>query len=184
MSRIFTAEELLAYDGAEASKPVYIAVKGVVYDVSASREFYGKGGPYEAFAGRECSRALAIMKVDAAECNGNLEDCTEKQLKTLDDWIAKFNTKYTVVGKAAEPGSAEEADAATRRAAAKPGSSGKWQDEQVDMDEIRKTMMRQSPFTPGLLTTLVIVGLLTALAGYILYIDMTGQQPLEPHTEL
>ncbi|PNW73754.1 hypothetical protein CHLRE_13g571450v5 [Chlamydomonas reinhardtii] len=101
MSHTFTVEELLAYDGSDASKPVYIAVKGVVYDVSASREFYGKGGPYEAFAGRECSRALAIMKVDAAECNGNLDDCTEKQLKTLDDWIAKFNTKYAVVGKVA-----------------------------------------------------------------------------------
>lgn len=44
MSHTFTVEELLAYDGSDASKPVYIAVKGVVYDVSASREFYGKGG--------------------------------------------------------------------------------------------------------------------------------------------
>ncbi|KAG2436590.1 hypothetical protein HYH02_011527 [Chlamydomonas schloesseri] len=178
MARTFTPEELLAYDGSDSSKPVYIAVKGVVYDVSASREFYGKGGPYEAFAGRECSRALAIMKVDAAECNGNLADCTEKQLKTLEDWIAKFNTKYTVVGKAGEGGPAAEA------AGAKPAPSGRWQDEKVDLDEIRKAMLRQSPFTPELLATLIIVGLLTALAGYILYIDMTGQQPLEPHTEL
>ncbi len=41
------------------------------------------------------------MKVEVAECSDNLADCTEKQLKTLEDWIAKFNTKYTVVGKVA-----------------------------------------------------------------------------------
>lgn len=57
------------------------------------------GGPYEVFAGRECSRALAIMKVDASECNDNLADISEKQQKTLDDWIAKFTSKYKVVGK-------------------------------------------------------------------------------------
>lgn len=57
------------------------------------------GGPYEVFAGRECARALAIMKVDAAECNSQLEDCSEKQLKTLQDWIIKFNAKYPVVGQ-------------------------------------------------------------------------------------
>ncbi|EFJ49803.1 hypothetical protein VOLCADRAFT_59178 [Volvox carteri f. nagariensis] len=101
MAQTFTASELLSFDGTDAAKPVYIAVKGTVYDVSASREFYGKGGPYEAFAGRECARALAIMKVDLAECNDNLADCTEKQLKTLEDWIAKFNAKYAVVGKVA-----------------------------------------------------------------------------------
>ncbi|PNH00377.1 putative steroid-binding protein 3, partial [Tetrabaena socialis] len=42
MAKTFTAEELLAYDGSDPSKPVYIAVRGDVYDVSASREFYGK----------------------------------------------------------------------------------------------------------------------------------------------
>jgi hypothetical protein len=49
-------------------------------------------------------------QVDAAECNGNLADCTEKQLKTLDDWVTKFNSKYTVVGKVAtEAAAAAEA---------------------------------------------------------------------------
>ncbi|GLC35568.1 hypothetical protein PLESTM_000338500 [Pleodorina starrii] len=114
MSRTFTADELLAYDGSDAEKPVYIAVKGSVYDVSASREFYGKGGPYEAFAGRECSRALAIMKVDAAECNDNLADCTEKQLKTLEDWITKFNAKYAIVGKLASAAGAAALQCAQR----------------------------------------------------------------------
>jgi hypothetical protein len=57
------------------------------------------GGPYEAFAGRECARALALMKIDPSECNANLEGLEEKHLKTLDDWHKKFSTKYKIVGK-------------------------------------------------------------------------------------
>ncbi|GIM03276.1 hypothetical protein Vretimale_8042 [Volvox reticuliferus] len=98
MSHTFTASELSMYNGSEGDKPVYIAVKGIVYDVSASRDFYGKGGPYEVFAGRECSRALAIMKVDLAACNDNLADCTAQQLKTLEDWITKFNSNLLLEG--------------------------------------------------------------------------------------
>ena len=52
------------------------------------------GGPYEAFAGRECARALALMAVDPKECNDELGDLDERQLKTLEDWIHKFQTKY------------------------------------------------------------------------------------------
>ena len=38
------------------------------------------------FAGRECGRALALMKIDVAECRLDLEGLDEKQLKTLEDW--------------------------------------------------------------------------------------------------
>lgn len=57
------------------------------------------GGSYCTFAGKECARALAIMKVEADECNDNLEELTEKDLKVLDDWIKKFEGKYSIVGK-------------------------------------------------------------------------------------
>ncbi|KXZ49314.1 hypothetical protein GPECTOR_22g908 [Gonium pectorale] len=159
MAKALTAAQLLEYDGSDSGKPVYIAVKGTVYDVSAAREFYGKGGPYEAFAGRECARALAIMKVDMAECNDNLSDCTEKQLKTLDDWIAKFNTKYSVVGKLLPEGSKEalEADLA---------------------------LLRPSPFPPSFIATLVVVLFLTLLGGYVLFLDMQGPVPPNAHSEL
>ena len=56
-------------------------------------------GPYHVFAGRECSRALAVMNTTAEECNDKLDDLTEKQIQTLNDWEKKFDQKYPVVGK-------------------------------------------------------------------------------------
>ncbi|CAD7698831.1 unnamed protein product [Ostreobium quekettii] len=97
MSR-FTMEELASCRGADGG-PLHIAVRGDVYDVGSARDFYGPDGPYHAFAGRECSRALALMKVEVKECNDRLEDLDEKAMKVLDDWIKKFNAKYPIVGQ-------------------------------------------------------------------------------------
>lgn len=41
-----TPEELSRYDGSSDKRPVYVAVDGEVYDVSANRRIYGKGGSY------------------------------------------------------------------------------------------------------------------------------------------
>jgi len=54
------------------------------------------------FAGRECSRALARMVVDVSECTSELGDLEERQIKTLEDWIRKFEAKYPVVGHMAK----------------------------------------------------------------------------------
>jgi predicted heme/steroid binding protein len=42
----FTPEELARYDGSSLERPVYVAVDGEVFDVSANRRIYGKGGSY------------------------------------------------------------------------------------------------------------------------------------------
>ena len=57
------------------------------------------GGSYHLFAGRECARALAILSLKEEDCNGNLSDLTEEQVKKLDEWVAKFEAKYPVVGR-------------------------------------------------------------------------------------
>ncbi|KAF2723480.1 cytochrome b5 [Polychaeton citri CBS 116435] len=55
--RVFTDEQLLPYDGTDPAKPIYLAIKGTVFDVSASPKFYGPGGHYHHFVGRDASRA-------------------------------------------------------------------------------------------------------------------------------
>lgn len=50
--------ELLAYNGRDPSKPVYVALNGTIYDVSAGRHVYGPGGSYSFFAGRDATRAF------------------------------------------------------------------------------------------------------------------------------
>ncbi|GMH37570.1 hypothetical protein BSKO_05443 [Bryopsis sp. KO-2023] len=94
----YTLEQLKEFKG-EGDAPVYFAVKGVIYDATPAKHLYGPGGSYHKFAGCECSRALALMKVEESMCNDDLADLTEKDLKVLEDWIKKFETKYEVVGK-------------------------------------------------------------------------------------
>ncbi|GBG27006.1 NADH-cytochrome b5 reductase 2 [Hondaea fermentalgiana] len=96
LPRNFTKEELAQFNS-KNGRPVYIAAKGVIYDVDP--EFYGEGGPYEMMAGKDASRALALVSLDPADVeNTSLEGLTWMDLNTLDEWIAKFEMKYTRVG--------------------------------------------------------------------------------------
>lgn len=103
----FTPRDLFKYNGHDEQE-IYIAVKGTVYDVSASRAFYGPSGPYTNFAGNDASRGLAknsfesdvIRKLD--EPIDDLADLTDAEKVALDDWETMFKTKYPVVGKLVE----------------------------------------------------------------------------------
>lgn len=94
-----TLEELKAYDGSDPKKPLLMAIKGHIYDVSRSRMFYGPGGPYALFAGRDASRALALMSFDSNDLTGNLEGLSSSELEVLQDWEYKFMEKYVNVGQ-------------------------------------------------------------------------------------
>ncbi|RKF58464.1 Membrane steroid-binding protein 2 [Golovinomyces cichoracearum] len=56
--RLFTDDELKAYDGTDEHKPILLAINGTVYDVTLGRRFYGPGGSYHFFAGKDASRAF------------------------------------------------------------------------------------------------------------------------------
>ncbi|KIW10547.1 hypothetical protein PV08_11511 [Exophiala spinifera] len=101
----FTPRTLLKYNGTDGM-PVYLAVRGKVYDVTSGRNFYGPGGPYENFAGRDATRGLACQSFDeemlTKDLDGPLDPCddlTADQLENLNGWIERFDEKYLVVGK-------------------------------------------------------------------------------------
>ena len=97
---IVTRDELMRYTGSQHEKRIYLCCKNIVYDVTSARDFYGPEGPYANFAGRDASRALALMslKIEDVE-NTDLSDLNEEQLNVLNDWERKFKSKYKIVGR-------------------------------------------------------------------------------------
>ena len=64
------------------------------------REFYGPGGPYALFAGRDASTALAKMSFEEADIlNSGTTGLSKYEIGVLDDWENKFTFKYENVGK-------------------------------------------------------------------------------------
>lgn len=108
-ARILTKEDLAqnAGDGelpeGYAAAPIYVGAGDKVFDTSfGGVEFYGPGGGYNRFAGKDVSRALAKMSFDPADMeNTSVDDLEEKQKKVLDDWIKTFEEKkgYPIVGR-------------------------------------------------------------------------------------
>jgi len=98
-----TLDELERYSGRDPFLPLLLSVRGTIFDVSKGKDFYGPGGGYEVFAGKEVARALAIMSLKAEDCTDNLEGVTEKQMGTLKEWEDKFRVKYPVVGEVVPP---------------------------------------------------------------------------------
>ncbi|XP_039642491.1 neudesin isoform X3 [Perca fluviatilis] len=82
--RLFTEEELTRYDGSEEGQPIYMAVKGVVFDVTKGKEFYGKDASYNALVGKDSTRAVAKMSLDPADLTSDTTGLTEEQLESLD----------------------------------------------------------------------------------------------------
>ena len=86
--------------------PVFLAVRGRIFDVSPGRNFYGPGGPYANFAGRDASRGLAKGSFDeemlTEDLHGpldRLEDLGGDEMEALRGWEERFSEKYLVVGK-------------------------------------------------------------------------------------
>jgi membrane-associated progesterone receptor component len=103
--RTYTPRTLLPYTG-EDNKPVFFAVRGRVFDVSRGRNFYGPGGPYSNFAGRDATRGLACGSFDedmlTKDLDGPLDtlsDLGEAEMESLKGWEERFEEKYDIVGR-------------------------------------------------------------------------------------
>ncbi|XP_017585087.1 PREDICTED: neudesin [Corvus brachyrhynchos] len=80
-------------------QPIYLAVKGVVFDVTSGKEFYGKGAPYNALVGKDSTRGVAKMSLDPADLTHDTTGLTEEELKSLDDIFNNvYKAKYPIVG--------------------------------------------------------------------------------------
>lgn len=93
----FTADELIKFRG-ENGTPLYISVKGKVYDCTEAADFYGPGKPYAVFAGRDVTRCLAKMLISDEEANAGWQNLSYEHTETLNEWVTKYEEKYPVVG--------------------------------------------------------------------------------------
>ena len=96
-----TPQQLSQYNGSDPSKPIYVALKGRVFDVTTGKSFYGPSGAYAMFAGKDASRALAKMSKNDEDITPSLDGLSEKEIGVLNDWEKKFEAKYPVVGRVA-----------------------------------------------------------------------------------
>uniref|UniRef100_A0A7S2I8G2 Cytochrome b5 heme-binding domain-containing protein n=1 Tax=Helicotheca tamesis TaxID=374047 RepID=A0A7S2I8G2_9STRA len=101
-----TLDELSYYDGEEdedsgEDTPIYLAIKGRVYDVSAGGSFYGPEGQYHDFVGKDATRAFATGCLKEECITSDMDGLNEKELKEIDRWIELYEThdKYKFVGK-------------------------------------------------------------------------------------
>ncbi len=99
-----TYEELLDYtgDNEATSNKTYLAIKGVVFDVSAA-EFYKPGGPYHAFAGHDASVALAKMSKDTETLDPKKfkwqTSLNDQEKEMLENWFKRLSDKYQKVAQ-------------------------------------------------------------------------------------
>ncbi|KAJ6261405.1 Neudesin [Drechslerella dactyloides] len=109
----YTPRALLRYNGTDEPR-VLLAVKGTVFDVSAGRSFYGPGGPYSIFAGRDASRGLAkgvleeSLLTDVDKPIDDLSNLTGEEREVLNGWFETFEGKYLVVGELVNEGQEEK----------------------------------------------------------------------------
>eukprot|EP00736_Rhodelphis_marinus_P009700 Rmarinus@m.9109 len=102
--RDYTLEELSKFNGADGA-PILIAVKGVIYDCTSSSDFYGPGGPYRNFAGKDATRALALMSTKESDTNVPYADLAEENMDVLNQWIELYERKYKIIGNVMKSGS-------------------------------------------------------------------------------
>jgi predicted heme/steroid binding protein len=96
----FTMQELSEFGNGLDGRPILLSIFGRVYDVSAGSKFYGEGGNYHVFAGKDVTRALCTgCKTDDCLVR-DTDGLTEKQLAEGKRWLSFFqlHDKYNYVG--------------------------------------------------------------------------------------
>ena len=96
----WTEPELAEYNGTQNEDgPILFAADGLVFNVWKGRNFYGPGGEYHIFAGRDATRLLARTMVDEETEEEAKKALTIAEKAALAGWIFTFKGKYDIVGK-------------------------------------------------------------------------------------
>ncbi len=61
LEKNFNQDTIREFNGTDKTKSIYIALNGLVYDVTSGSEFYKPGGPYHYLAGKDSSIELNMV---------------------------------------------------------------------------------------------------------------------------
>ncbi|CAN1797689.1 Probable steroid-binding protein 3 [Linum perenne] len=65
------------YNDIDSSKLIYVEIRGRMFDVTTDNYFYGLGGSYSMFAGKDSSRTLAKMSKNDVDVVPSLQGLAE-----------------------------------------------------------------------------------------------------------
>ncbi|KAJ7904995.1 cytochrome b5-like heme/steroid binding domain-containing protein [Mycena leptocephala] len=106
--KTYTPKTLEPFSGKDGGR-ILLAINGIVFDVTAGRNFYGPNGMYGNFAGRDASRGMAKQSFDTemlTPVDQSLDKLTDLQQDemsvSLFCWIDHFSNKYIICGKLVE----------------------------------------------------------------------------------
>ncbi|KAJ7469028.1 cytochrome b5 [Mycena latifolia] len=95
----FTLDQLKEFDGSNPAKPIYVSIKGTVFDVSTKADVYGSGRSYNVFAGKDGSKGLGMSSLMPENAVPDYSELNEADRKVLDDWHSFFTKRYNIVGR-------------------------------------------------------------------------------------
>ncbi|KIM44101.1 hypothetical protein M413DRAFT_443151 [Hebeloma cylindrosporum] len=105
--KVYTPRTLEPFSGRDGGR-ILLAINGIVFDVTAGRNFYGPNGMYGNFAGRDASRGMAKQSFDLEMLTpvdqplDKLEDLKQHEIENMKGWIEHFSNKYIICGKLVE----------------------------------------------------------------------------------
>ncbi|CAD6579545.1 MAG: hypothetical protein CYPHOPRED_000906 [Cyphobasidiales sp. Tagirdzhanova-0007] len=98
---LISTADLAQCDGETEGRPIYVAIKGTIFDVSAKKDMYGPRAGYHIFAGKDASRALGKSSLKPEDAVSDYTTLTPEETTVLNDWYTYFSKRYNVVGKVA-----------------------------------------------------------------------------------
>jgi hypothetical protein len=99
--RWVTPEELAARIGDPPGSPVWLAFLGEVFDVTTGAVYYGPGGGYHFFAGRDATRAFSTGDFTEEGLVANLNGLSDEAMLGLENWARFYRggeNDYAFVG--------------------------------------------------------------------------------------
>lgn len=121
-----TREQLSRYTGSDGGD-IYVAIRGLVYDVLANRDKYGPDKPYHVFVGKDLTRLLGLNKLRLGTGTVRYDACGrsadpgypehstfytgdfgDKEHRAVDKWDEFFRKRYPLVRVVVDVGSSDD----------------------------------------------------------------------------